>query len=128
MLQLALDHCVSGTLDVRARPIVASHDLESIAQRGKRIAQLVREHREELALALLRVVSMLRQLAPLEGCGQIADHRIDQRDLAGREMLLRTRPEYDGAEDVIIDDECADHGAGKTEIAQRSRTSVGAPP
>ena len=71
-------------LDGRARPIVGAHDLESIAHRRKRIAQLVREHREELALALLRVVAMLRQLAPLERGGQIADYGIDQRDARQR--------------------------------------------
>ena len=104
-------------LDVRAHPIVAPHDLESIAQRRKRIAKLVREHREELALALFRVTPIFGQLAPLERRGQVTDHGIDQRDLAGGETLLRAGREHHGAEDVIIDDECADDGAGEIEIS-----------
>ena len=79
LLELPFDHRVRRMLDGRARTIVGANDLERVAHRRQRVAQLVRKHGQKLALAVLRVVPMPRQLAPLVRGGQVADHGIDQR-------------------------------------------------
>ena len=51
LLQLPFDHRIRRMLDGRTRAIVGADDLESVAHGCQRVAQLVRKHREELALA-----------------------------------------------------------------------------
>ena len=101
LLQLSFDHRVRRMLDRRPRAIVGADDLERVAHRRERVAQLVRKHREELALAMLRVVTVPLELAALVRGGQARDDGIDDRELGGAEALLRSRREHDGAEHAV---------------------------
>src|SRR5688572_3193286 len=79
---------------------------------------------QELALAVLGVVPVASQLAALVSRCQVAQQRVDDRQLGSAEALLRARREHDGTEQSPPDDERADNGAGETELAKHRRPRI----
>src|SRR6202023_226682 len=65
---LAVDG-LAHRLECRIVESLASHEIDGVADRGKRIAQLMREHRDEFLHALRRIGQSLGMPSLREGLG-----------------------------------------------------------
>ena len=116
VVRLAADH-VARPVHGRLRHIRALHDVHRVADGRERVAQLVRQHGEELVLAPVRFLHGRVQARVLHGDGRTARDLLDQRDARRVEGFARTHQ-----------DQRAARAAARHQRADRRRLSRAAPP
>ena len=76
-----------GLLDLGPLDAGQAEDVQGVADRGQRVAQLVGEHRQELVLAAVGLADLAVEPGVLDELGGLAGVELDQAGLAvGRAM------------------------------------------
>ena len=88
LLDLAVDH-LGELLNLRIGPAFHAEDLHGVADRGKRVAQLVPQHRQELILPPSRILELVVEPGILLHQGGTVSQVLGRRQVCRRRQIAQ---------------------------------------